>query len=399
VSAIITRLRGAPPLLIVFFSVLIDMLGYGMIVPLLPFLVEGRDGLLIGLLSSLYALMQLVAAPILGALSDRVGRRPVLIFCLGVSGLAYMMLGLAGALWMFFLAVAVGGVGGASMPTAQAYIADSTPAEERARGLGLVGAAFGVGLMLGPALGGLLSVYGLRAPAFVAAGLALVNVTYALAALPESLPAGRRSARPVQLAAIARRLAGAISAASVRPLLLTIFLLNLAFAGLQSNFPLFSSERFGWGPAQNGAFFAFVGVCAVFTQGFLIGRLQPRLGEARLAIGGLALMALGLAAVAVAGRGWQLYPLVGGMALGSGLAIPALTSLVSRRAGDVGQGTVMGGMQALLSLTLVLGPALAGLLYDQVGRGGALPGRRCARRRGAAGGRSGAALASTHTVK
>jgi MFS family permease len=173
----------------------------------------------------------------------------------------------------------------------------------------------------------------------------------------------------VQLAAIARRLAGAISAASVRPLLLTIFLLNLAFAGLQSNFPLFSSERFGWGPAQNGAFFAFVGVCAVFTQGFLIGRLQPRLGEARLAIGGLAIMAVGLAAVALAGQAWQLYPLVGGMALGSGLAIPALSSLVSRRAGDAGQGTVMGGMQALLSLTLVLGPALAGLLYDQVGRG------------------------------
>ncbi|MBX0327229.1 MFS transporter, partial [Oscillochloris sp. ZM17-4] len=233
---------------------------------------------------------------------------------------------------------------------------------------GLVGAAFGLGLMLGPALGGLLSAYGLRAPAFAAAGLALLNVVYALAALPESLPAERRSAHPLDPLALIRRLADAVSAARVRPLLLTIFLLNLAFAGLQSNFALFSSERFGWGPAQNGGFFAFVGVCAVFTQGFLIGRLQPRLGEARLALGGLAIMSAGLAAVALAGQGWQLYPLVGAMALGSGLAIPALSSLVSRRAGAGGQGALMGGMQALLSLTLVLGPALAGLLYDRAGQ-------------------------------
>jgi MFS family permease len=255
------------------------------------------------------------------------------------------------------------------MPTAQAYIADSTPPDERARGLGLVGAAFGLGLMLGPALGGLLSVYGLRAPAFIAAGLALANVIYALAALPESLPVERRSIQPIRPLAVVRQIAGAVTMSSVRPLLLTIFLLNLAFAGLQSNFPLFSSDRFGWGPAQNGAFFAFVGACAVLTQGFLIGQLQPRLGETPLALGGLAIMAIGLALVAVAGQGWQLYVLVGCMALGSGLAIPSLTSLVSRRAGDARQGAVMGGMQAMLSLTLVLGPALAGLLYDRVGPG------------------------------
>jgi predicted MFS family arabinose efflux permease len=232
-----------------------------------------------------------------------------------------------------------------------------------------VGAAFGLGLLLGPALGGLLSVYGLRAPAFIAAGLALANVLYALAALPESLPVERRSIQPIRPLAIAGRMADVVALASVRPLLLTIFLLNLAFAGLQSNFPLFSSDRFGWGPTQNGGFFAFVGGCAVLTQGFLIGQLQPRLGEARLALGGLTIMALGLALVAVAGQSWQLYPLVGCMALGSGLAIPALTSLVSRRADDARQGAVMGAMQALLSLTLVLGPALAGLLYDRVGHG------------------------------
>jgi MFS family permease len=371
-SAPILRLRGVSPLLIVFFSVLVDMLGYGMIVPLLPYFVGegGSRGLLVGLLGSLYATVQLVVAPLLGALSDRVGRRPVLIGCLAVSGLAYTLLGLAGSLPMLFVAVAISGAGGSSMPTAQAYIADSTAPAGRARGLGLVGAAFGLGLMLGPALGGLLSVYGLRAPALAAAALAGLNVLYALAALPESLPAAQRTRQALRPAAVLGQLADALSAAELRPLLAAIFLLNLAFAGLQSNFPLFSSARFGWGPAQNGAFFAFVGACAVVTQGALVGRLQPVFGEARLALAGLATMAVGLAAVAGAAQSWMLYPLVGCMALGSGLAIPSLGSLVSRGAGAARQGATMGGMQALLSLTLILGPAIAGLLYDWVAPGG-----------------------------
>jgi MFS transporter, DHA1 family, tetracycline resistance protein len=155
----------------------------------------------------------------------------------------------------------------------------------------------------------------------------------------------------------------------VRPLLLAIFLLNLAFAGLQSNFPLFSSARFGWDALTNGIFFAFVGMCAVLTQGLLIGRLQPLLGEPLLVIGGLGLMAAGLALTALAAAGWMLAPLVGLMALGAGLAIPAITSLVSQRAGEERQGAVMGGMQSVLSATLVLGPALAGLLFDGLGPG------------------------------
>jgi len=143
----------------------------------------------------------------------------------------------------------------------------------------------------------------------------------------------------------------------------------MAFAGLQSNAPLFTSTRFGWGPLANGAFFAFVGACAVITQGVILGRLLPRLGEARLVSGGLALMALTLGGAALAPAGWMLYPLVGLMALGIGLAVPSITSLVSRLAGEGRQGAVMGGMQAVLSLTLILGPALAGLLFDAFGPG------------------------------
>lgn len=366
------RARRLSPLLIVFVCVMVDMLGYGMIVPLLPFLVRERSesALLVGLLSSLYALMQLLVAPMLGALSDRVGRRPVLIGCVLGAAVAYGLLGTAaalGSLALIFVAVAFGGAAGASIPAAQAYIADSTGPGERAQGLGLVGAAFGLGLMLGPALGGLLSVYGLAAPAFAAAALALLNGLYALAALPESLPAEGRSRQPLRPGGVARQVGAALALADLRPLLLAIFLLNLAFAGMQSNFPLYSSARFGWGPAANGAFFAFVGVCAVLTQGALLGPLQRRAGEVALVLGGLALMALGLAATALAPAGWALYPLVGLMAVGAGLAIPSITSLVSRRAGEGRQGAAMGGMQALLSLTLILGPALAGLLFDIAG--------------------------------
>jgi MFS family permease len=384
-NALLSRLRRGSPLAIIFVCVLIDMLGYGMIVPLLPFLVpEGpQRALLVGLLSSLYALMQLLIAPLLGAFSDRHGRRPVLVGCLFVAGGAYALMGLGahlGALPLVFLAVALGGAAGATIPTAQAYIADRTGPDDRARGLGLVGAAFGLGLMLGPAAGGLLSVYGAGVPAFIAAALALLNGVVALIALPESLAEGEREARPLQVDAIAGQIGTAMGVAAVRPLLLAIFLLNMAFAGLQSNFPLFSSERFGWDATDNGIFFAFVGLCAVITQGALLGRLQPAFGEARLVLVGLGLMAGCLGLTALAPQAWMLFPLVGLMALGTGLAIPSISSLVSQRAGDRQQGAVMGGMQAVLSATLVLGPALAGLLFDTIGpaapylSGGALAG-------------------------
>jgi MFS family permease len=365
---------GRSPLLIIFTCVFLDMLGYGMIVPLLPFMVrESADSaLLVGLLSSLYALMQLLLAPVLGALSDRAGRRPVLIACLLIAAGAYGLLGVAaqiGSLPLIFVAIAIGGAAGATIPTAQAYIADTTAPAERARGLGLIGAAFGLGLMLGPASGGLLSIYGLGVPAFLAAALALANGVYALFALPESLPPARRTRQPLRVGGLVGQIAAALAERAVRPLLLAIFLLNLAFTGLQSNFALFSNTRFGWDPTANGIFFAFVGLCAVITQGVLIGRLQPALGEPLLVVGGLGTMAACLALTPLAPAGWVLYPLVGLMALGTGLAIPSLTSIVSRRAGEGRQGVVMGGMQAILSATLVIGPALAGLLFDTFGPG------------------------------
>jgi MFS family permease len=341
-----------------------------MVIPLLPFYVTRQSGgaAVAGALGSLYALMQLLSGPVLGALSDAYGRRPVLLVCLLGTACAYLLLGLANSLTMIFVAVMVDGITGGNLTTAQAYIADVTAPEERARGLGLVGAAFGLGLMTGPALGGLLSLYGLWAPAFVACAIALSNVLFGLFVLSESLPPERRTAAPTwpRLNSVAQ-LIGLFRLAPIRVLMVTLFTLNLAFAGLQTNFPLYSHARFGWDAVRNGIFFAYVGVCAVLIQGVLLGRLQPRFGEARLVVSGLALMAIGLAGLAVAPWDWTLYPIVGLVALGTGLSIPSLTSLISRRVAASEQGRVMGGTQALLSLTMILGPTMAGLSFERVG--------------------------------
>lgn len=358
------------PLLVILITVFIDLLGYGMLVPLLPFFAQRLAGgaVAAGLLGSVYAGLQLFSGPVLGALSDRYGRRPVLLGCLLGTSAAYLLTGLADSLLWLFLAIAVDGITGGNLTTAYAYITDVTQPEERARGLSLVGAAFGLGLMAGPALGGLLSGYGLSVPAFSAAGLALANVIFGYFVLPESLPSDRRTHAPAQallnpftqLIALARRPA-------LRGLLAAIFVLNLAFAGLQNNFPLYSQARFNWTSTQTGVFYAFVGVCAVLIQGVVYGQvLLPRFGEKRLAGAGLLLMALGLAGLALAPVDWALYPAVAVVALGSGSSIPSLTSLVSGRLDASEQGRLMGGTQTLLSLTMILGPALAGLAFERV---------------------------------
>lgn len=361
-------LRGSP-LLFIFVTVFVDMVGYGIVVPLLPFYAGGfaSGAVLVGLLGSLYAATQLVGGPFLGGLSDRVGRRPVLILCLLGASLAYLMLGLAQTLPVLVAAVALAGGAGGTVATAQAYIADTTPPERRARGLGLIGAAFGLGLMAGPALGGLLSLVSLQAPAFGASALALGNAAFGLLILPESLPRKLRTATPLVGLNPVAQLRGVLGMPGIKILLLVVFLINLSFAGLLTNFPLFTSARFGWGAPANAFFFAFVGVCAVFTQGFLIGKLQPRLGDARLLLGGVALMAPGLALVALVPSGPFLYPVAGTLALGAGLAIPALTSLISRRVSEREQGQLMGGIQAILSLTLISGPVICGLAFDHLG--------------------------------
>jgi DHA1 family tetracycline resistance protein-like MFS transporter len=360
--------RGSP-LLFIFVTVFVDMVGYGIVIPLLPFYAgeHASGAVLIGVLGALYAAMQFVGGPFLGGLSDRVGRRPVLLLCLLGASLAYLLLGLAQTPMMLVATVVLAGGAGGTQATAQAYIADSTPPERRARGMGLIGAAFGLGLMAGPALGGFLSLYSLHAPAFAASALALANLAFGLFVVPESLPPKLRTPTPLPRLNPISQLRGVLGMGGIRALLVVAFLLNLSFAGLLVNFPLFSNARFGWGTTANAFFFAFVGVCAVLTQGVLIGRLQPRFGDERLLLGGLSLMALGLGLVALVPFGPLLYPVVGMLAVGTGLAIPALTALISRRVSGREQGRLMGGLQAILSLTLIAGPIIAGLAFDQLG--------------------------------
>jgi MFS family permease len=357
-----------PSLAFILITIFVDILGYSMMIPLLPFFVQKQGGgaVIAGTLASLYAFLQLFSGPVLGSLSDRLGRKPILLVCLFGTAIAYAIFGLADSLPFLFLAVILDGLTGNNLTTSHAYIADITPPEERSRSLSLAGAAFGLGLMAGPVLSGFLSGYGLSVPAFVAAGIALANTLYGLLILPESLPPEKRTIHPVSFNAFAQ-LKGLLDIRPIRAMLIAIFLLNLAFSGLQTNFPLFSNVRFGWDAPQNGFFFAFVGVVAVFVQGVLYGRLQPRLGELRLAIFGLALLSLGMAGIALASIPWTLFPFVAVAALGSGSSIPSLSGMVSARVSGTQQGQLMGGMQTMFGLTTIIGPTLAGLSFERIG--------------------------------
>ncbi len=358
------------PLAFIFLTVFIDMLGYGIVLPLLPFYVQRLEAgaAMTGLLGALYATMQLMSGPVLGSLSDRYGRRPVLLTCLFGTAMAYLMLGLAQSLAWIVIAIMIDGLTGGNLSTAYAYIADITTPENRARGMGLVGAAFGLGWMIGPAVGGLLSAQGLSVPAFLACTLALSNVVFGFFALPESLPPDRRSPLTGWRALNwVGQLSAVFQIPSIRLLLLATFALNVAFAGLQTNFALYSQARFGWDATRNGIFFAFVGVCAVLVQGVLFGKIVPHFGEKRLAIAGLALMSLSLAATAIVSHGWLMYPIVALGALGSGVSIPSITGLMSQRAGASEQGRLMGGTQVVLNLALIVGPLVAGVSFEQIG--------------------------------
>jgi DHA1 family tetracycline resistance protein-like MFS transporter len=361
--------RRRSPLVFLFVTVFVDMIGYGIVVPLLPFYAGpyASGAALVGLLGSLYAAMQFASGPFLGGLSDRHGRRPILLLCLLGTSLAYLLLGLAQTLTSLLVAVVLAGAVSGTLATAQAYIADSTTKEDRARGLGMIGAAFGLGLVAGPAFGGLLSLHSLSAPALFASVLALTNCAFGYLTVPESHAPRLRKKVPLLRLDPISQLARILEMRNVRVLLVAVLLLNLALAGLVNNFPLFSQARFGWGTTSNAFFFAFVGVCAVVTQGFLIGRLQPRFGESSLLLGGLALVSLNLLLVSLVPSGVLLYPIVGILALGMGLAIPSLTALISNRTPAEAQGRLMGGLQAILSLAMILGPATAGLAFDHLG--------------------------------
>jgi MFS family permease len=377
--------------LTIFFTILLDLIGFGMIVPFLTFYAQEFHAtpLLIGLLFSSYSLTQLLCAPLLGRLSDRLGRRPVLLGSIAGSVAAYALFSAAPNYAVLLLARALAGVAAANYAIAQAYLADITPPEGRAKAMGLVGAAFGIGFVLGPALGGLLAHAGGLTPALaglgprivpVAAGLlAAVNLAFAAASLPESLSpelrfqAGLRRGSWLGLA----ELREVWRDSPLRGLMLLFFLVMFCFAIMETTLALFCQARFGYGARETSWLFVFVGVILVIVQGGLIGRLVQRFGERRMILGGILLMALGLAVlplapVSIPPAGAVLALLLAGLLLlaaGQGMHSPSSLGLLSRLTPQESQGSTIGLSRSFGALARILGPAAGTLIFATAGAG------------------------------
>lgn len=363
-------------MLILFLIVFIDLVGFGIIIPLLPFYAEYFDAspATVGLVMATYSAAQFVAAPLWGRLSDRIGRRPVLLATLAGATVCYVWLGFAGSLGVLFLARAAGGLMAGNIATAFAYVADVTSPENRARGMGAIGAGFGLGFIAGPAIGGLLAgadpVHAdFQSPALAAALASALAFVLALFVLPESLPPEQR-ARLASESAGGRRTSfrQALARPQVGLLIALAFLAVFVFAGMEATFAMWSRRQFGWGPEQNGYLFAFVGLLSAGIQGGLVGRLAKRFGESRLIVAGAALLAVGLALIPLAAT---IPPLLAAMVVaGTGFSLisPALNSLISLKAGEGAIGGVMGVSRSATTLARVVGPAWAGFLFSWLGK-------------------------------
>lgn len=362
---------GKHALAVIFITVFLDLLGIGLLVPVAPFVVRQfrEDGLTVGLLALSFSVFQFLASPVLGVLSDRHGRRPVLLISIFGTGIGYILFGWAGALWILFLSRIIDGITGGNISTAQAYIADISPPEDRAKNFGLIGAAFGLGFIVGPALGGILSKISLSAPAYAAAGLSFVTTAYAFFALPESLPPEKRRSRALALRELnpLRQVRDWYWRPALTLLFTAALLMNLAMAGLQTNFAVYTADRFKLGPDANAAIFAAIGTVSAFTQGVLMRRWSARFDAFHLVFVGLLLCASGFAGIALVRVAWALYPACMAIAFGLGLSNPSLIGLLSRRVEASDQGVVLGVMQSLASIARAIGPVFAGAAYDSAG--------------------------------
>ena len=357
------------PLIIIFITVFIDLIGFGIVLPILPIYAEtdpfNATPFEIGMLFAIYSWMQFFFTPILGKLSDRYGRRPILFISLLGSALGYFVIGWANTLFLVFLGRIISGITGGNISTAQAYIADVTSKENRAKGMGLFGAAFGLGFIFGPAIAGVLSKYGIHVPFYFAAILSFANATALYFILPESIKPGLRIAerknRIVEWVESFRQKEYGI-------LNLIYFLLIMAFSIMTYAFVLYTSFTFGYNAEQNGYLFAYVGLISIIGQGFLFGILAKKVGEGILAAVGCLLMVGSLFAVPL------VSPTSGGLtglligctflAFGNALASPSLISLVSKISHENEQGKSLGIMQSGASLARAIGPTIGGFLLN-----------------------------------
>ncbi len=362
------------PLFVIVLIVLIDLVGFTIVMPLLGPLARdyGFSGLRIGLLFSAYPLCQLVAGPILGRLSDRYGRRPVLIFSQAGTALSFLILGLTREFWVMLLARALDGASGGNILVAQAYVADVTTPENRARGMGLIGMSFGLGFVLGPLLAGILLEFPiapewrLRLPFLVAAGFSTLAWILVLTWLPESRDLAhkpRTSARITTLAGVLHTL----RTPKVAPLIAVASLVTLGFAALEGTFSLYLRERLGWSDRAAAFGFAFLGTVSAFVQGGLIRRLVPKLGEPRLILAGLAIVVVGFLGMTQVVGTATLMAATLCVGLGQGLVNPSLSGLISRLTPASDQGTVFGTLSSAATLARMINYSVANVMLTTWG--------------------------------
>ncbi len=349
------------PLIIILATVFIGLVGFGIVIPLLPVYAEqyGASGVTVGLLMMSYSLMQFLFAPVAGKLSDRFGRRPVLLLALTITTLSYILFGFADNLFLLFVSRVLAGLGGADITVAQAYVADVTPPEKRSKGMGMFGAAFGVGFTLGPAIAGILAPIDQRLPAFAAAGFTGLTTIFALFMLKEPRSHADR---------LASRKNGKIKLP--RPVLITTiinFFHTVAQSLLHGMFVLFTVHTRGWDVHENGLFLGLTGIISALFQGLLIGPLTKRFGQTLVVKTGLVFLGSGLFIIGLQDSLFLLV--IGGMinAMGFALATPTLASLASLGSPSQHQGRMLGIYQSVASLARITGPLLGGILFDLLG--------------------------------
>lgn len=353
-------------LIILFFTLMIMMLGFGIIIPILPFYIEsmGASGRQLGLLMAVFAFMQLIFAPIWGGLSDKVGRKPILMVGVFGNAFALLLMGLATQMWMLFVARALAGVlSSATMPTAMAYIGDSTSSENRSGGMGVIGAAMGMGMVIGPGIGGWLAEFSLSTPFYFASALSVLVLVFIIMALPESLAKNSRT----QHTKIQGPDFKAMWLALFGPLgflLVLSFLISFGMSNFESVFGLFALEKFNYSPKEVGTILVFIGLVSAVVQGGLTGKLSKLWGDSRVIQAALVVSAIGFVAMLLATNKISVILTASFFMLGNSLLRPLVASLISKRSSTQEQGVALGLHNSFMSLGRIIGPTWAGFIFD-----------------------------------
>ncbi len=356
-------------LLTIFLVVFIDLLGFGIILPLLPYIAEKYSAgpLQIGLLTASYSFFQLISSPILGRLSDRYGRKKLLIISQLGSAVGYLILGLAGNLPLLFLSRIIDGITGGNISIAQAYIADVTDKKNRAKGMGIIGAAFGLGFIFGPAIGGFLSRYSYSAPAYFATAVSLLTVLTTIFFLKETIDEKKAKVSPKTKLSF-EEFRRVLVIKPIGLLIFVFFALNTAFSIMQGNFSLWTQKTFNYGPSENGWLFAYIGIIAVFVQLKVLPYLTKKLEEKTILYISLFLMFIGLSIIPLSPHPNFLYVALFFLPFGNGLANPTIQALASENVPPEEYGGTLGFLQSAGSLGRIIGPIIGGEIFQSFGK-------------------------------